>query len=493
MSVSNQVLMWHAKFISTDEEQQVKWVWQQCIAEQARQEQFNKAYDIKKDITQQWIKTAYDEAADIDMNNDSDIQVKQSSQFEYKTPGKSDFKEKLRPSLINNTVALDSDSEDDDDDDNSNDSNDSDADDEQQQSNKFRPGDIKSRPRHSQKNRVAKNEQLAVGMAVNRTFVSRGNMLGIFKHDEHGDLQYVNQLDHLKYKDQLLSPNKMMLTDADNKMLILNNDGSHKIVYEMDLNRGEIVNEYKGSHSDFIIRDVDHTTKYGELDNATSLFNGVNKGSIFTIDKRIDNHDDSVVAIKTYANANQTSLNTLASTEQGYVAVGSDKGEIRLFNDITKNAKTLLPGLGDPIISLDVTRDGKYILVTCSTYLLLVPTATDSINGFTKSITSSARPPIKLQLKAEDVLKYNITDINFTAAHFDIGQGAHQEDWIVTSTGPFIITWNFSAIKKSTAKNRYDYKIKQCATNIVAEQFIYNRPDHITVELPDDIYVQTRG
>lgn len=33
-----------------------------------------------------------------------------------------------------------------------------------------------------------------------------------------------------------------------------------------------------------------------------------------------------------------------------------------------------LPALGDPIIGVDVTADGRFVIATCKTYLLLIDT-----------------------------------------------------------------------------------------------------------------------
>ena len=41
--------------------------------------------------------------------------------------------------------------------------------------------------------------------------------------------------------------------------------------------------------------------------------------------------------------------------------------------------------------------------------------------------------PFKLQLKAEDIVKFNIDNVEFTPAKFNIG-GNIEEQWIVTST-----------------------------------------------------------
>jgi hypothetical protein len=58
----------------------------------------------------------------------------------------------------------------------------------------------------------------------------------------------------------------------------------------------------------------------------------------------------------------------------GGFAIGSETGEIRLYKQVGQNAKTLLPGLGEPIKSIDVSLDGEWVLATCKSYLLIIPT-----------------------------------------------------------------------------------------------------------------------
>jgi hypothetical protein len=91
------------------------------------------------------------------------------------------------------------------------------------------------------------------------------------------------------------------------------------------------------------------------------------------------------------------------------VVAGDSKGELRLYSDISKRAKTALPGLGgqylpsihfqhpsnmnacmntshcmiiDGVIGVDVTEDGKYVLATTKAYLLLIPTSLPGQFGF---------------------------------------------------------------------------------------------------------------
>jgi len=56
----------------------------------------------------------------------------------------------------------------------------------------------------------------------------------------------------------------------------------------------------------------------------------------------------------------------MASTDEGNVAVGSINGDLRLYTKVGQNAKNLYPGLGDPILALESSKDGKWLLATCS-------------------------------------------------------------------------------------------------------------------------------
>jgi len=61
-------------------------------------------------------------------------------------------------------------------------------------------------------------------------------------------------------------------------------------------------------------------------------------------------------------------LNNIVSTGNGNFAISSEDGHIRMYSDIAhKRAKTDLPGFGDPVRQLDVTKDGSWILGTCDT------------------------------------------------------------------------------------------------------------------------------
>ncbi|GAB2231011.1 hypothetical protein Droror1_Dr00027296 [Drosera rotundifolia] len=70
-----------------------------------------------------------------------------------------------------------------------------------------------------------------------------------------------------------------------------------------------------------------------------------------------------------------TNFQCFASTGDGSIVVGSVDGKIRLYSSNSmREAKTIFPGLGLPITHVDVTYDGKWVLGTTDTYLVLIST-----------------------------------------------------------------------------------------------------------------------
>lgn len=68
-------------------------------------------------------------------------------------------------------------------------------------------------------------------------------------------------------------------------------------------------------------------------------------------------------------------LNRAVLAGQGYVVIGSDDGQIRMYSEKSlTRANTAIPGLGGPITAVDVTYDGKWVLATTKNYLMVVKT-----------------------------------------------------------------------------------------------------------------------
>jgi len=257
----------------------------------------------------------------------------------------------------------------------------------------------------------------------------------------------------------------------------------------MNLDRGQVVEEWKVKDKDCGgIKYITPMTKYDDM-TGNPLIYGLNENSIFLIDGRIPN-ESKVVGSMSQVYQTSVSLSCMATTGQGFIVTGSKTGQIRLHDQINKRAKTLLLGLGNHIKYIETTEDGKWVLCTCKDHIIVIPTTIENNQnfGFEGHGMGKLKPRMYiLRLKNQDIIKYNLRNINFTKAHFDIGKNI-DEHWIVTSTGSFIIKWNFRHLKQTGIVN--DYQIRQANHHIVHNEFRYNFDNDLLVSEIDSVYVQ---
>src|ERR1700712_3173775 len=199
-----------------------------------------------------------------------------------------------------------------------------------------------------------------------------------------------------------------MLHEQDSKMILMNPTDPNSL-YSMDIERGKVVEEWK-VHDDVTVSHMAPDSKFAGTTREQTLV-GASHNALFRIDPRVSGNKMVDSQYKQYAGKNKFS--GVATTAEGRLAVASEKGDIRLFDSIGKNAKTALPPLGDPIIGIDVTADGRYIVATTKTYLLLIDTLIGEGRysgslGFDRSFPATAKPmPRRLQLRAEHVAYMN--------------------------------------------------------------------------------------
>ncbi|KAG0091073.1 hypothetical protein BGZ92_001573 [Podila epicladia] len=325
----------------------------------------------------------------------------------------------------------------------------------------------------------AKNSQLAVGYK-DRSFVVRGNKIGVFKHNDRDGLDFSTTIKNLSNKKgREVNPSTVLLHEQDTAMVMID-PRDLDTAYKMDLEYGKIVEEWSMPGTTGVLNLVGDS-KYSHLtDNKTMI--GLSKEAMFRIDPRLSGSKIVDSEFKQYAKGNE--FTAAATTANGSLAVAGAKGDIKLLNVVGKNANSALPALGDPIIGLDVTGNGRWVIATCKNYILLI----DVLNpenkklGFDASFPAKAKPaPIKLHLKPEHVAAMK-QPVSFTPARFNTGVN-EEEKTIVTSTGPYVITWNFRRVKNG----HYEYQIKQYSDNIVADNFKFGQDRSIIVALPHDV------
>ena len=217
---------------------------------------------------------------------------------------------------------------------------------------------------------------------------------------------------------------------------------------------------------------------------------GLSSNSLYRIDPRLSGSKLVDSQLKQYASNN--AFSAAATTANGYIAVASDKGDVRMFDRLGIIAKTHIPALGDPIKGLDVSADGRWILATTRTYLLLIDALQKEGKnagklGFEKPFGKDSKPqPRRLGLSPSHVAQLmheTRTGISFTPARFNTGVD-DKETTIVTATGPFIVTWSM----KSLLQNQKEpYKIKRYTEEVKADDFRYGSDKNMIVALPNDV------
>ncbi|XP_063933671.1 VID27-like protein isoform X2 [Zophobas morio] len=345
-----------------------------------------------------------------------------------------------------------------------------------------------------------KNMHLVVSRNVyDRAFVSRGNEIAIFSSLDSDDanLAYYGQYADIRDKSgSVLTPQKLMLHHNDRAFLILNQDDPSRI-HKMDIEYGKVVDEYTPYHHNIIEPQPEDYFQTVDLiptakkDHASETFIGLGRSRIYHVDPRAPDCRIPDKEMTQYTGSTQ--LTCGATTRDGYLVVGTDKGEIKLFTGkgkYDKRAKTALPGLGDPIIGIDVTTDGKWILATCEQYLLVVSTffaknAKESL-GFVTPMGSHKPTPIKLTIQAKHVALMN-EKLKFTRACFDLNEKG--ERFIVASTGHFAIQWDFQDVQRRKITN---YVIKKFNDVVVSDQFTPQNDRHVVVATQRDIGIASR-
>lgn len=340
-----------------------------------------------------------------------------------------------------------------------------------------------------------KNSNLAVGFANDRSYVVRGDKLGVFNNDDD-NLNFQTTISNLKnLEGKKFTPEQMMLHMQDQYMIMSDKHIDGKRLYKMDLNRGKIVDEWEVDRRTPIVS-YGPNNKFAQLTNEQTL-TGISKNGLFKIDPRLPKSKLVRGEYKLYKTKDNEFL-TLSTTQQGHLVVGSGKGDIRLYEKLGTTATSLLPSLGEAIIGLDVSNDGRWILATCKTYLLLIDAKVGANQrnegslGYVESFDKDKKPkPRRLTIKPEHVAYMSMETggkpLSFTKAYFNTGVES-KETTIVTSTGPYIISWSLKKVLSNTS-NKEDqlYLIKRYNQSIIADNFKFGSNSDVIIAFQDDV------
>ena len=297
----------------------------------------------------------------------------------------------------------------------------------------------------AQKEDQVKNKYLTQAFKFDRAFLIKdNNSVDVLNTDDNGNKLKKNQSFMPSFNKNNVEISGAKMFAGDNQILF--KDGINKdTLWQYDLNKESVIQEWQCGENGAELLDFTHATKFGQLDPQCDII-GINKNKIFAMDGRV-NRKNKIVEDKVYGSGSSKNFTCVSTPGFNAVATGSDDGNIRLYNDITKNAKTLIPCFGDPIRSLDITKSGDYLLATCDKYLMLINTRGEkNENAFTYCLKRARRKPKTLKLSPVDIVKYGLQDDCYTPAKFNVSK-TNDETRITSSLGQYIIVWNFEDVK----------------------------------------------
>lgn len=339
-----------------------------------------------------------------------------------------------------------------------------------------------------------KNSQLAVGMSKDRSYVVRGDKLGVFKQTADNDLEFYSAIDNISTPSgRSFSPKKVMLHCQDSSLLMQDSQDLNKL-FRMDLEYGKVIDEYQVDEFTKV-NAFGPSEKFSQTTNEQTLV-GISNNGLFRIDPRLSGY--KIVDDEKKVSLSKLQFAALTTTNQGNIAVASATGDIRLYDRIGVNAKTLIPSLGDPIIGIEASADGKWVLATCKNYLLLIDTTikqgkNEGHSGFLKSFSRDSKPrPKRLQISPEHVaFMYGETQkpLSLTKAYFNAGVDIKEQS-IISSSGPYVITWN---LRKVLRGDKEPYLIKRYADNVTADNFKFGTDKNVIIALEDDVGMVNRS
>lgn len=132
------------------------------------------------------------------------------------------------------------------------------------------------------------------------------------------------------------------------------NPNELKMLYSMDIECRKVVKEWN-VHPDIAVCSIAPSNKFAPMTWEQTIV-GISNNALFHVDPQM--HGNKLVDAQCKQYITKTKFSGVTTTGKGMIAVASSKGDIRLFDSASKNAKAALTPLGDPIISIDVTVDG---------------------------------------------------------------------------------------------------------------------------------------
>ncbi|EPY20818.1 vacuole import and degradation [Strigomonas culicis] len=366
----------------------------------------------------------------------------------------------------------------------------------------------------------AKNICFVDSAQYQRTVVAgkdqKGSILQALAYDENG---YTQSQGVIASPAMYQSITASLISNDERRMLLCGNGTREKGLQQIDLESGQVVQEFVTGHDDYNIYGATYSNHSARLSD--QVVTCISSNVAFDIDTRLDPRrcliaeDPSAYALGSL----KTTFSCHATSEKGHLAIGDGNGSIRLYEGapgsrvqgtnktIPKTAKTLLE-TRTPIRALSMTANGDYLLTTCDKVLYLLPTkytddAGKELDGYTSRMGKKKPAPIRLVPSPHQIMQMGGEGaIHFTSATF--GTVDNKADACITACcGRFVLTWDLQNVIKASETNRLavcgkatmDTPVLSLATRgtgtsltLMTEENVSAAPVHRTMEKVQGFY-----
>lgn len=270
----------------------------------------------------------------------------------------------------------------------------------------------------------------------------------------------------------------LFLQEGDKRMVVSGNaSGLKKHIFYTDVETGNVINSYENDK----IKDI---CRLG----GKSGFNG--NGEFLAIENQVVNRYDprlknGIAAQKIYKT--KMNFNKMFGGPSNSIAISSLNGQLRLFEEVGKNAKNVIPSLlGDQIKFIDINTSGDFVLATCSSYILLLPTFQNGNSGFSKTFLKTEKPQPKiLTINPRSLSRNKISEFSFKKAVFD-EKDNKKESLIIGTANDFLVIWKLEDVLSGKCCST---SIKKINENLIIGKFLRNK-DHIITALKHDLKIE---
>ena len=307
-------------------------------------------------------------------------------------------------------------------------------------------------------------------------FVGREKGLEVYRFKRSdGDLVGIESVGSLPEK---VAPRNLISVEKDTKLISLdaNND---KLISYIDPEKGKIIAEWTPAEK---IHDITFAQGKFQASSDSPNFFAIGDRDILNIDPRTKN---GVVDIKNYKS--DYGFQKVIGAGNDHFVVGSNNGDIRMYQKLGENAKNLVPSLiQSEVIGLDSSKDGSLLLVVHSTHLLLIPTFQGAKSAFEFTFKKEEKPsPRVLKIDPQAMAKNGISKINFTSAHFDEKVNS-EESYIIATTGEYMVLWSLARVLRGQLVTS---NLKKMDKQLVASQFKFDSND-LVAAFEDQLFIQ---